>query len=144
MKSFVAIVFVLLTAAVAGGGVPEETDTMVRIYTGPVFWTGDSALPEAAAVAVSADGRILETYGVVPRDTPWEIVKLPGELALPGLHDAHLHVSGIGKRCEQAARPTGPAPARPRWRPAPCGCRRRRWRGWRTGSRGGAPRAPGR
>lgn len=54
-------------------------------------------------MAVGADGRILETYGVVPRDTPWEIVVLPGALALPGLHDAHLHVSGIGKRCEQAA-----------------------------------------
>ncbi len=103
MKRFVAVVFVLLAAAVAGGGAPEETDTMVRIYTGPVFRTGDPALPEAAAVAVGADGRILETYGVVPHDTPWEIVELPGKLALPGLHDAHLHVSGIGKRCEQAA-----------------------------------------
>jgi len=103
MKSIVAIVSVLLAAAIAAGGVPEETDTMVRIYIGPVFWTGDPALPEAAAVAVGADGRILETYGVVPRDTPWEIVELPGALALPGLHDAHLHVSGIGKRCEQAA-----------------------------------------
>ena len=104
MKRFVAIVSVLLAAAAAGAAaIPEETDTMVRIYTGPVFWTGDPALPEAAAVAVGADGRILETYGVVPHDTPWEIVALPGKLALPGLHDAHLHVSGIGKRCEQAA-----------------------------------------
>ncbi|MBK6900420.1 MAG: amidohydrolase [bacterium] len=104
MNRFVAIVSVLLAAVAAGAAaIPEESDTMVRIYTGPVFWTGDPALPEAAAVAVSADGRILETYGVVPRDTPWEIVVLPGALALPGLHDAHLHVSGIGKRCEQAA-----------------------------------------
>jgi hypothetical protein len=103
MKNFTVIVFLLLAAAAAAGDPLEETDTMVRIYTGPVFWTGDPALPEAAAVAVNADGRILETYGVVPHDTLWEIVELPGALALPGLHDAHLHVSGIGKRCEQAA-----------------------------------------
>jgi hypothetical protein len=87
--------------------VPEvpltDSHTIVRIYSGPVFLTDDPEIPEAAAVAVDAAGRVVEFYGEVPRDTPWEHDVLPGALALPGLHDAHLHVSGIGKRCEQAA-----------------------------------------
>jgi hypothetical protein len=81
----------------------ETSHAIVRIYAGPTFLTADPEIPEAAAVAVDADGRIVELYGEVPRDTPWEVVTLPGALALPGLHDAHLHVSGIGKRSEQIA-----------------------------------------
>jgi predicted amidohydrolase YtcJ len=75
--------------------------TRIRIFTGPLFLTGDPELPEAAAVAVKADGSILELYNEVPADTAWEVVELPGAVALPGLHDAHLHVSGIGKQREQ-------------------------------------------
>ncbi|MBC8424789.1 amidohydrolase [bacterium] len=88
-------------AALAADEPPEETDTLVRIYTGPVFWTGDPTTPEAAAVAVDRDGRVLELYGETPKDTPWPVITLPGALALPGLHDAHLHVMGIGKLREQ-------------------------------------------
>ncbi len=96
-----AIVTMLAAVALADEPAPEDTDTAVRIYAGPDFWTGDPAFPVAKAVAVDRDHRVLELYGVVPRDTPWEIVRLPGELALPGLHDAHLHVSGIGRLKEQ-------------------------------------------
>jgi len=95
------LVIVFALAAHAGDAPPEGTDTLVRVYTGPTFWTGDSEVPEAAAIAVDRDGRILELYGETPEDTPWEIVRLPGALALPGLHDAHLHVMGIGKLREQ-------------------------------------------
>jgi len=88
-------------ATLAGDTPPEQTDTVVRVYTGPVFWTGDHDTPEAAAIAVDRDGRVLELYGETPHDTSWQIVRLPGALALPGLHDAHLHVSGIGRLREQ-------------------------------------------
>ncbi len=101
MHRIFVFVLLLVAAAQAGDIVPETTDTAVRIYAGPTFWTGDPNMPEAAAIAVDRDNRVLELYGEVPKDTPWEIIHLPGALALPGLHDAHLHVSGIGRLREQ-------------------------------------------
>jgi len=95
------VLFSAMSIAFAGDTPPEQTHTAVRIYAGPMFWTGDPDMPEAAAIAVDRDNRVLELYGEVPEDTPWEIIHLPGALALPGLHDAHLHVSGIGKLREQ-------------------------------------------
>ncbi len=79
----------------------ESIDTAVTIYVGPVFLTGDPDFPEAEAVAVDAEGRIVEVYARTPQGSPWPVVTVPGMLALPGLHDAHLHVSGIGKLEEQ-------------------------------------------
>ena len=81
----------------------ETIDATMRIYTGPVFWTGDPDQPEARAVAVDADGRIVEVYARTPHDTPWPIITLPGAFATAGLVDAHLHVSGIGRCREQVA-----------------------------------------
>ena len=104
MRNTLIVILVLIVSMhpVSAGDIPpEQTDTEVRVFTGPVFWTGDPDTPEAAAIAVDRDGRILELYGEIPDDTPWRIVRLPGELALPGLHDAHLHVSGLGKLREQ-------------------------------------------
>ena len=102
---FLAVLFCLSCAAPRPEP-PKETpmpdpDTAVRIFTGPVFLTDDPDFPEARAVAVKADGTILEFYSRAPHDTPWEVIPLPGELALPGLHDAHLHISGIGTLQEQ-------------------------------------------
>ena len=101
MLRLLVFAMLLSTVAIAAETPPEQTHTAVRIYTGPTFWTGDPGLPEAVAIAVDRDNRVLELYGEVPEDTPWEIIHLPGALALPGLHDAHLHVSGIGKLREQ-------------------------------------------
>ena len=91
----------LAALACASTPSPEETNTIIRIYTGPEFWTGDPEFPTAKAIAVDRDNRVLELYGEVPQGSPWEIIRLPGKLALPGLHDAHLHVSGIGRLKEQ-------------------------------------------
>ncbi len=97
-----ALVVALIAVVARGGEVPlEESRVAVTIYTGPVIVTGDPDLPEAVAIAVDHTGRIVETYGEVPRDTPWPVRRLPGRLALPGLVDAHLHVSGIGRLREQ-------------------------------------------
>ena len=102
MRRALVLIVMLSAAALAADEPPEETDTLVRIYTGPVFWTGDPTTPAAAAGAGARAGRVLELYGETPDDTPWPVITLPGELALPGLHDAHLHVMGIGKLREQA------------------------------------------
>lgn len=101
MIRVLALVLLLVSASLAADTPPEDTTTAVRIYAGPEFWTGDPSFPTAKAIAVDRDNRVLELYGEVPVDTPWEIIHLPGALALPGLHDAHLHVSGIGRLREQ-------------------------------------------
>lgn len=88
--------FLLLAAAGCGGG-----EDAAVIYTGPVFLTGDPGTPVAAAVGVDASGRITRLYAEVPDAAPGRLRKLPGRLALPGLHDAHLHLIGIGALAEQ-------------------------------------------
>lgn len=102
MRTF-AIALLLLVAVAASAQMPEPEgmDVSIRLLTGPVFWTGNPDQPEAEALAVDQDGRILEVYTVKPRGLPWPEVVLPGAFALPGLQDAHLHVSGIGRLTEQ-------------------------------------------
>lgn len=99
-----AVVSILLISAAlvsAHAFDPEDLDVSIRLYTGPTFWTGNPDQPEAAALAVDQDGRILEVYDVKPKGSPWPEVVLPGAFAVAGLHDAHLHVSGIGRLAEQ-------------------------------------------
>ncbi len=93
----------LLTATVSAAEMipPEDTPVEVRLFVGPTFWTGDPDMPTAEAIAVDHDGRIIESYAVRPKGLPWPVTELPGELAIPGLHDAHLHVMGIGRLKEQ-------------------------------------------
>lgn len=100
-SALVLALAVLVACAFAEEFPVESINTAVTIYAGPVFLTGDPDLPEAEAVAVDADGRIVEVYARTPQGSPWPVVTVPGVLALPGLHDAHLHVSGIGKLEEQ-------------------------------------------
>ena len=100
----VALILAVISPPAAAEEVPvEQNPARVTVYAGPVFVTQDPDLPEAAAVAVDHHGRVVELYGEVPRDTEWPVVTLPGRLALPGLCDAHLHVSGIGRLREQVS-----------------------------------------
>lgn len=69
------------------------------LYTGPRFATGVAGQADAAAIEVDKDGRIIAVHHTVPEHG--NVVRLPGKLAVPGLHDAHLHLSGIGERLEQ-------------------------------------------
>ncbi len=106
MRSITIIALIVALAvgvAIAQENPVENVDATMRIYTGPVFWTGDAELPQAEAVAVDATGRIVEVYAQTPKGSPWPIIKLPGAFATAGLVDAHLHVSGIGRRSEQVA-----------------------------------------
>ncbi len=73
--------------------------TATTVYVGPRFVTGVPGQPDAAAVEVAPDGRIVAVHQRVPDGAA--TVQLRGKLAVPGLHDAHLHLMGIGRRSEQ-------------------------------------------
>jgi predicted amidohydrolase YtcJ len=66
------------------------------IWTNGRFWTGDAAHPEATTVAVHR-GRIVgvdDVNGLTARQT----FDLGGARVIPGLHDAHHHLSLTGHR----------------------------------------------
>lgn len=69
----------------------------VTRYVGPRFVTPNG---EVAAVDVDRGGRIVALHAERPDDSVTDIVQVPGALALPGLHDAHLHLAGVGRRAE--------------------------------------------
>jgi predicted amidohydrolase YtcJ len=69
-----------------------------RLYVGPIFLTGDTEIPEAKAVVVDNDGRIVALMKQPPDETRLQVITLPGKLAVPGLHDAHMHLEGLGRK----------------------------------------------
>lgn len=72
-----------------------------RMFMGPLFVTNDPERPEAAAVIVNEDGTIEKVLGELPRKLQgYAFVRLEGALAVPGLHDAHAHIEGVGKNKE--------------------------------------------
>ena len=79
-----------------GGGVEPPPVQKVNILTGPRFWTGDPTRPWADALVVN-EGRIervLERAEIGPLVAGGGTVRqLPGALAVPGLVDAHGHVT---------------------------------------------------
>ncbi|MCC7070456.1 MAG: amidohydrolase [Deltaproteobacteria bacterium] len=99
----------LLAASLAGPAAAAEpmskpsphpdipVGTKLTAYVGPRFVTGESMVPEAAAVLVDETGRVRALLKHAPPAGLYPLVKLPGALAVAGLHDAHLHVQGIGQ-----------------------------------------------
>jgi predicted amidohydrolase YtcJ len=85
----------------------EEDQTTTNTIAGPILFVGprfvtlDAKIPEAAAILVGASGAILEVFSSIPQmQKGWRKETLPGKLAVPGLHDAHAHLSGVGKNLE--------------------------------------------
>lgn len=85
------------------GGAPpadraREGPSGHRLFVGPKFWTGAA---DVAAIEVDAAGLIVAVHKEMPA---WSgaRVELPGKLAVPGLHDAHIHLAGVGRRADQA------------------------------------------
>ena len=74
--------------------------TKLTAYIGPRFVTGEEFMPEAAVVVADETGRVRLLMRRVPEQNPYPVVTLPGKLAVAGLHDAHLHVEGIGQSLE--------------------------------------------
>ncbi|MEW5852349.1 MAG: amidohydrolase [Myxococcota bacterium] len=68
------------------------------LYTGAQFITLDPAQPTAAAIFVDG-GRIRAVHAKAPAEAPRgaRLVDLKGGVVVPGLHDAHFHVGGLGE-----------------------------------------------
>jgi predicted amidohydrolase YtcJ len=104
---FVALAALALSlASTAPHPVPEHEGVVVGsrliLYTGPTFVTQEPFLPLAKAVVADETGRVRALLSELPADPSKydEVKKLPGVLAVPGLHDAHIHVMGVGQRKE--------------------------------------------
>lgn len=93
-------VCILLTFGLGWAGCADkrrELPETLRLFVGPSFLTNNPALPEAKAVLVNGDGTIADAFASVPADTTGvQVVRIPGQLALPGLHDAHAHLNMLG------------------------------------------------
>ncbi len=74
--------------------------TTLTAYIGPRFLTGEDFVPEARVVVADESGRVRALLREIPNPNPYKTVTLPGALAVAGLHDAHLHVEGIGMAVE--------------------------------------------
>ena len=97
-------ILALAAAAISCGGeasvpvAPRQARGLV-VLVGPRFWTGEPARPWSEALAVR-DGRIEdfperhEVAGLVAAGA--RRIDLPGEVAVPGLVDAHGHLLGFG------------------------------------------------
>ena len=83
-------------AAPGCASAPTATRT---VLVGPRFYTGYPPRPEVGAVEVDARGRVVALHDRAPADA--RQVRLPGTFALPGLHDAHIHLLGLGHRSER-------------------------------------------
>ncbi|MBI5494922.1 MAG: amidohydrolase [Deltaproteobacteria bacterium] len=68
------------------------------LYRGARVVTLDGAVPVAEAVLVD-HGRIKTVYARAPAAAPAGagVVELRGGVLVPGLHDAHVHVGGVGR-----------------------------------------------
>jgi predicted amidohydrolase YtcJ len=70
--------------------------THLTAYVGPRFVTGEDFVPEARVVVADESGRVRALLRALPDPNPYPTVTLPGALAVAGLHDAHVHVEGMG------------------------------------------------
>ena len=70
--------------------------SQLTAYIGPRFITGEEFVPEARVVVADESGRVRALLREVPSPNPYTTITLPGALAVAGLHDAHLHLEGLG------------------------------------------------
>jgi predicted amidohydrolase YtcJ len=70
--------------------------TTLTAFVGPRFVTGEDFVPEARVVVADEHGRVRALLRELPPGHAYRTVTLPGALAVAGLHDAHVHVEGIG------------------------------------------------
>ncbi len=90
-----------IATAIAAGCYGSEEDMADLVFRGGVVWTGDEALPSAAAVAVKS-GRIVAVGSDADVDRmvggKTRVVELDGRMLTPGFIDAHTHfLDGGGK-----------------------------------------------
>ena len=86
---------IALAAALCASCSPALPDVPTTAFTGATVWDGTGADPISDATIVVQEGRIvsLESGGDVPRGA--DVVALDGFYVIPGLVNAHGHVSGL-------------------------------------------------
>jgi len=72
-----------------------------RAFVGPRFIASADDPRDYEAVVVDERGRIVSLHETRANLPPVRVIELDGALALPGLHDAHLHIAGIGRRARE-------------------------------------------
>lgn len=100
MKAFASLVIALLSAVVL---LPDTTKVRPAdlVFKNANIYTVNDARPKAEAVAVKGDRIIFvgsngEAQKYVGRNT--HVIDLKGKTMLPGMTDAHHHLSGVGFR----------------------------------------------
>ena len=105
MKLFSQVFFVIALAALGllgvNGSDPEIQTTADLVFKNGNVYTVNSNRPKAEAIAVKADrivfvGSNLEAQRYVGSST--RVVDLMGKTVVPGMTDAHQHLSGVGFR----------------------------------------------
>jgi len=94
-----ALAAALLLALPAGAPQPQAPADL--IFQNGKIYTGDAKAPRAEAVAIKADKIVFvgKNDGVRRLVGPaTRVVDLKGATVLPGLTDAHMHLSGVGQR----------------------------------------------
>lgn len=101
------VTFALATAVHAADRVQPHPDIAVGhkliAYTGPRFLTGEPFMAEAHTVIVDETGRVRALLKGLPPPGQYQEQTLPGALAVAGLHDAHIHLQGVGQARDQVA-----------------------------------------
>ena len=100
MKVFAALLVVIISALVLSRPVAKAPPADLVFKNGNIY-TGNDARPKAEAVAIKGDrivfaGSNEEARKYVGRNT--RVIDLSGKTMLPGMTDAHHHLSGVGFR----------------------------------------------
>lgn len=72
---------------------------MSTLFRHPRVFTGDPSRPFVTGILVENDRITAVGDGaeLATTHSPSDIVELPGEVVLPGMHDAHIHTAGIAR-----------------------------------------------
>ena len=70
----------------------------------PRIWTGSASVPWTDALLVDA-GRIV-AVGADAVEAGGRPVDLPGEVVMPGLHDAHIHTEWLSRDMASVSSPS--------------------------------------
>lgn len=100
LESWLCCLFLAATAC-ATREAPPAASPRPRLFYGPTFLTNDPTMPQAEGILVDDEGEIREVFQRLPALSPFEAIRLPGDLAVPGLHDAHAHLIPMGQRDDQ-------------------------------------------
>lgn len=101
--------------ALAGCARPASTDDATLIIVNARIYTVDADQPEAQALAIRGDRLAIvgtNDEALALRGTGTQVIDAGGRAVIPGLHDAHGHVLGLGQSLQQVdLRGTGSAQA---------------------------------